>query len=216
MVVKTTNMKNQVKLIIRILLPLFIGGIGWLGTFLTYVTTIPDDAGMRAKGLVLPLLVTLSPVILLVHGCICCINRHIKLNLKYLSVGLCAAFVILTVPFFNRESPLSLKISSSIQILFYLALLWLYAYGLNTTRDAVPPTWKSTSCRIWIATCICLIIGSLAMTSLTLGGIVEHTTWRLYGLPAMSFAWFALIWIIPDYWGKAGALVTAILSFFIT
>ena len=216
MVVKTTNMKNQVKLIIRILLPLLIGGIGWLGTFLTYATTIPDDAGMRAEGLILPLLMTLSPVILLVHGGICYINRRIKFNLKYLAIGLCAAFIILTALFFNGESPLPLKVTNCIQILFYLALLWLYAYGLNTTRDAVPPTWKSTSCRIWIATCICLIIGSLAMTSLTLGGIVEHTTWRLYGLPAMSFAWFALIWIIPDYWGKAGALVTAILSFFIT
>lgn len=92
-------------------------------------------------------------------------------------------------------------------------LMWLYAYGLNATRDTVPPAWKSASCRMWLAACTCLIIGSLAMKSLTLGGIVEHTTWRLYSLPAMSFAWFALIWIIPDYLGKAGVFVTAVLSF---
>lgn len=206
-------MKNQIKLIIRILLPLLIGGIGWLGTFLTCTNVIPDDAGMRAEGLILPLLVTLSPVILCVHGGICYINQRIKFNLKYFTVGLCAAFVILTVPFISGESPLPLKVTNCIQILFYLALLWLYAYGLNATRDAVPPAWKSTSCRMWIVTCICLIIGSLSMANLTLGGIVEHTTWRLYGLPAMSFAWFALIWIIPDYLGKAGAFVTAVLSF---
>ncbi len=207
-------MKNQIKPIIRILLPLLIGGIGWLGTFLTCTNVIPDDAGMRAEGLILPLLVTLSPVILCVHGGICYINRRIKFNLKYLAVGLCTAFVILTVLFINGESPLPLiKVTNCIQILFYLALLWLYAYGLNATRDTVPPAWKSTSCRMWLAACTCLIIGCLFMASLTFGGIVEHVTWRLYGLPTMSFAWLALIWIVPDYLGKAEVFVAAVLSF---
>lgn len=188
-------MNTQIKLILRALLPLLFIGANRIGQHIARPHFIPDGAAVRAEVLFPAFLLFFFPIILLIHGCICYINQRHKFNLKRLAYALAILFILMSIPtFFLSDNPLSAKIWEASENLFGAVILWLYLYGMNTTRQVNVPEWNSKSGVAWFCISLCLIVGILIPSCLFHYGVIGSMPFRLYSPLILSYGWFGLIY----------------------
>lgn len=217
-------MGNNIKLIVRALLPLLVGTIACLTSCLMDVMIHRvfnqvrelgphDDAGIRAAFLMVPFVVLLSPLFLLIHGGICWLSRKYRISIKYFAIVLSLVLVLflITVSSFERISFLSILESVKFFSIIFVPLL-LYVYMLNYTRDAAFPKEKNIFTILWITTCLMLIISNLLFCGLKGRGIITSNPFFIYSLPLVAYGWFGIIWILKGQKLKWLAATFALLS----
>ncbi len=154
------HMNTQIKLILRALLPLLFIGANRIGQRHSPSSFHPGRCRSKGRSIVPRILLFFFPIILLIHGCICYINQRHKFNLKRL------AYALAILSHSNVHSNLFpfgqphylLKYGKHRKTFLARVILWLYLYGMNTTRQVNVPEWNSKSGVAWFCISLCLIV----------------------------------------------------------
>lgn len=211
-------MNQSTKLIVRSLLPLIIGGVGFIifrtGDSLLNVYPTLDGAALRANAFITPIFQLIFPLLLLLHGGICSINRKYKFNVHYLAFILGITFVAsVTIGMFYFNS---LSIWGYVKLLVIEILIWVYIHILNYTRTIQMYTPESAAGKTCIIICAILIISNIIGGLMRYFQTVDTLTFLPYGHIAMAYGWFGCIWIARNNLIKGMLLVLAVVSFIFT
>ena len=205
-------MNNDVKLSIRVLLPAIVWGIAYVVSSLWDTIIYGGHDKMLEKGLidnysmiasfvVVSFIAFLSPVLLLIHGGICRLNKRKKFNVKYFAITI---FLIITL--LEMLTMGSGNVFTCFRLLGYINLfltillpLLIYVCGLNYTREALTSEFERPFLILWIIICFTLVTGCLSYYVLmVIDEKLYNKVFTICSIPIMNYGLFGLMWIVKS------------------